>query len=188
LLRPAWVDAEHTLSGERSPASSPPGLLLCSIPVKLLHAPLTFGLDLVQHSSFPRRARRLTLDSPMGGYLNWKNRFQADRLSSSIRIHGGWHVRGNSSRHFAGWTDRRMACGTGRMRHWLRTNCRHRDRRCGSLDRELVAASPRHPSWIWNRSGDHWSYHRRHSLAFDSQAGLSSRPLVIKSEGRYGCR
>ena len=41
-----------------------------------------------------------------------------------------------------------------------------------------------HSPWIWNCSGDHWSYHRRHSLAFDSQAGLSSRSLVIKSEGK----
>jgi predicted lipid-binding transport protein (Tim44 family) len=33
--------------------------------------------------------------------------------------------------------------------------------------------------WIWNRTRHHRSYDRRHSLAFDSQAGLSSRPLVI---------
>ena len=31
------------------------------------------------------------------------------------------------------------------------------------------------------------SHHWCHSLAFDSQAGLSSRSLVIM-EGRYGCR
>jgi hypothetical protein len=53
------------------------------------------------------------------------------------------------------------------------------DRRRGSPNRKLVAASFRHPSWIWDRTGDYWNYHWRHSLAFDSEAGLSSRSLVI---------
>jgi hypothetical protein len=58
-------------------------------------------------------------------------------------------------------------------------NQRCRDRRRGSPDRKLVVASLRHPSGIRDRSGNQWSYYRGHSLAFDSEAGLSSRPLVI---------
>jgi hypothetical protein len=58
----------------------------------------------------------------------------------------------------------------------------------GCFDRELVATSFGHPSWIWNRSGDHRSYHRRDHPAFDSKTGLPSRALVIDRRRSHGYR
>src|SRR6185312_2495909 len=92
---------------------------------------------------------------------------------------GGWHVRRNSSHHFAGRTDNRLACGTNRAGHRLWSNRRHCDRRRGSPDRKLVVASFRHPSWIRNVPAIIGATIGAISLAFDSQAGLSSRSLVI---------
>src|SRR6476619_5565887 len=73
-----------------------------------------------------------------------------------------------------------MAGRTDRTGHWLWLNCRHCYWYRWRPDRKLVATSFGHPSWIRNCTGDHRSYDRGDSPAFDSKTRLSARSLVIK--------